>query len=340
MLLIADPISPRGHKFFDTLYISELKRTTENILFLASDEITRNIMDDIQKINLPSKMFKYRSSIDYRIKMWQKLNIISKFKNKYNCKNTLFLSYENISTAIIAHRFERLFVVNHNNIDEILTSKVKHLFFTSLPINVEHIVFHQYIKNYLNNEVKIKNKINVIHHPALLFDDKPYEKPSPIVVFAPSSSSDFTLDKIKYFFNILLKMKKLVTIVTKNRFRNFLPNSLNIISKDYFTIEEYKKWMVTADVVFVPLNFKYRISGVIIDALANNNLVFTTKCPFTEGYKRDYPFMIHFVETINSNKDILEIIKYSSNNCFLKDRKKFIKDHSILNISKKIKEII
>ena len=158
-ILYIDLLSPRGHLFLNKSFLN-IFASFSNKLDLSCREGYIGYNDIPKKIeriySIPIQYYKINSKFDYRIKNVKKIKWVLKNIN-IDIYDLIFISsYETISFSLAWPRNikPRVIVVDHNNLDE-LNDKIKCAFFKFIPKYVEHVVFEDYMRNYLLKEIKI-----------------------------------------------------------------------------------------------------------------------------------------------------------------------------------------
>lgn len=346
-----DLLSPKGHKVFNTLTLkSILKLKNTNIMIIGSrNNISKEFNIDYE---IPNRYFPRTQKtttlffkIKYRFLEMKKWLWIIKILKKNKPNLIIFSSYETITFAIFSRFIPyKTAIFNHNNIDE-LKSRLKKIFFKSINKKVIHIVFEDYIRDYLAKELNIKNKIVVLPHIVkpqknINFKIKIPQNNDFLVLFAPSSQNNKT-EIHKLIKNKERLKDKKIRVIAKYDLE--ITKEEVFISKKYFTDSEYNDYMQTCTAVFIPFskNFNFRISNVINEAISYGKPIISTPNRYTIFLKEKYPSIIYLLE-----RDILEEIENiriwinNIKDSYSKDREKFLKDHSEEKFIKAFQELL
>lgn len=315
-ILIIDPLSQNGHKSLNKHIINSL--SNEHDVSFISDKKYK-----LEDVKCHLLYFKYLCDLNLTYRLKQML-ILFEVKNKIKYYDlVLFTSYETISFSIISHFYFNcnVFVIEHNNIDQLLVSKVKLFFYKIINKTITHITFEKYISNYIN--FKFSKKTFVFPHPLFHISNgllSPKEK----IIFSPSSTFDsFMMNKLIDFclindYKLLAKGKKDVDfgdIKIRKHFDN------------YFDCFKYVKF------TFLCNNFTYRVSGVVFDALSNNCPIVGFYSKFLFELKNDYPNLVYIVNDFNEINN-LSFDKSSMVNDFIRFKKNHEFDISSMLIFK------
>ena len=287
-----------------------------NVFFLKSPKVTD---------------LKYK--IIFRIVELKKWLWIRKQIKKINPHLVIVSSYEPVTFSIISHLFRvPVIAFNHNNLDELSKNKVKAFFFKLMSKKVIHVVFEDYMKHYLKEKLKLRHKIWVLPHIAFrrAADEEALsgsKDSTRVIFFAPSGSNDKNMiENLAKCEQALLK--KSVFIVAKFP---ICYSGENIILKNYFTDDEYEQYMKISTAIFVPLekNFNYRASNVINEGIAYGKQIITTCTKYTSFLRENYPSLVYVVKRglLDEIEDIVKWLEETKES-FLKDRERFLKEHS------------
>lgn len=323
-ILIVDPISAKGHIKLNEKIIEHLN-SISNIHILTIDNTHSKNQNNISFFPENIKNIK-KNKFSYRIQNYLYTRYAINYFKKNNFDIIIFIAYETISMsiALIGNKkiAERLWLYEHNNIDEKNDSIIKEFFYKKLNNKAMHIVFEDYIgKN-------ISKKYFHIPHP-IYKELKTHEQESKKFIFAPSGGNDPLLSSeiIKFCENnsIYLKLKSKLKI-----YSNFIESS------DYF--DNYNQLINSCSYVLLLNNFENRVSGVLYEALTERKIIISTDCQFIREIKVQYPTLIYIIKEISDLKIIYthkeEIIAMS------KDYNKFISEHSDANIINSYSQLI
>jgi hypothetical protein len=76
------------------------------------------------------------------------------------------------------------------------------------------------------------------------------------------------------------------------------------ISRIYF--EDYEKILNSADIIFIPQKFEYRVSGVFYEAIANeNSIIVMSKCTYSKSMKSIFGDSIVMLEDLEDLNECL-----------------------------------
>ncbi|GEM_PF-855270 len=322
-VLYLDLLSPPGHKNLNKILVRLLKD-----LALVDVSWEEGYIEDRSLLStagsfypIPKIYYNFNSKIDYRIKNYNKIKWVLKNISIASYDVVFISSYETISFALawpknLSNINTRVFILNHNNPDE-LGSSLKRKFFKRIPKYVEHIVFEEYMKDYLLNDIKISNRVWVIHHPidlskvhdsTYLHKNDDLESKGGKLIFAPSGSNDE--DFIARLVDLQRNEKFLddtqFVLLIKSKQTNYKDSHL-IVTKKYFSYQEYISYLDKAYLILLPYpqSFRYRISGVLFDAFAFKKKIIATSIPLFRYFVEKYPFTGKVFNDVQEFKEIV-----------------------------------
>jgi len=346
-ILYIDLLSPVGHLNLNKIFLNLINNIASLDVASRKDYIKEDFVTFNKVLKLypiPGSYYNFNTKLDYRIKNIKKIKWVLK-NIEVNTYDIVFISsYETISFSMAWPKKikPRVLILNHNNIEE-LKNGLKYFFFRLIPDYVEHIVFENYMKEYLISKAKILNKIWVLPYPfdiTKLQDSElnEYSKDKlnnhkGEIIFAPSNSNDeeFIMNLInsqkrkKIFVNLPFK------IVIRSRKYKYKDEKL-LVYKDYLEYKEYLYNFSKAKMILLPFpkTYKFRISGVLFDCivfrkkfLASSNIIF-------KYYIGKYPTLGYIYKNFD---DLLKILNFiAKQNSF---KQNFLKENIYFDIQKK-----
>ena len=285
-ILYIDPFSTYGHKNFNEIYLRNLACLEVELTCVFRDGYFEELHFEKKKTRLykiPKKYYKgNRSSFFNRIEMIKILRHVKRELNFKDFDKIILAAYDNIALYFSFIR-EEIFLVNHNNLAG-LDNKIKLFFFKQISKRNIHLVFEDYMREYLNS-IGIAKVISVSHGlpnefkaigdlPPTSLTDLKIEQYSNLIFVPSSSSSDvFFIDKL----------------INDSSFQNYLKenNILLVLRGDYtgswsFNFNSWKSFeiqnrylLIKSSIIIIkyPASFKYRTSAVFLDCVANNKIV-------------------------------------------------------------------
>ncbi len=355
-ILYLDLLSPIGHKNLNKILVELLKDLASvDIAWkegYIGDESFLNTVNNFYPIS--ELYYSFSSKVDYRIKNIKKIKWVFKNINVDSYDLIFISSYETISLALAWPRATRprVLILNHNNLDE-LKDFFKKIFFTKIPTYVEHIVFEEYMKEYIVKNIKVPNKVWVIHYPIAFDKVQDYQQLpngkipegnflNSALIFAPSASND------ENFISQLINLQKEERFLNSTAFRLLVKSKQSeyhddhlIVVKRYFTYEEYLMYLCNASLLLLPYpkDFRYRVSGVLFDAFAFKKKIIASSIPMFHYFVDKYLFLRKTFNNIQEFKEIIYLYNDQLNNANSQDYMFFEEIQNIYSI-KSIKEEI
>lgn len=233
-----------------------------------------------------------KGSIAYFLRNLQNIIVACKLDRKNHFDYIFFCSYETqlfIFSQMIKNRSNRVYIMQQNNIDYIDTSRLKKFCFSLYSHKVNHVVLDEGIKKYLLSEYKVsKEKVFVINHP-LNFVNRINNKKYDCVGISNSNDEEIINciieNEVKNHTISDLKL----SVVLRSRKTTFDNGYLKVI-KGKVSEAVYDDYISNAKVIFLPYekNFRYRMSGLLVDAFSNNIPVICSKAPLFVQYEAVY----------------------------------------------------
>jgi hypothetical protein len=325
-ILVIDPLEPKGHIMFNGALINILK-LIGNVTFAGSKKYITNF--DCNHIYINHTRNK-KNKLSYRIDCLLKLFKIKK-EIEFDLYDIVIISsFETISFSIFSTFIqEKIYLVNHNNLDELRSSVTKRLFYKSISKNITMWCLERYFCDYVEGLTNMNTLY--IPHPLNKKQNNQspqYEKKNKIL-FAPSGSSDK-----EWILRIFNEEKDFLFYAKCNEEKSNEHNKLIT----YF--ESYNEILLSADCIFLPLNFDYRVSGPFIEAMSLGKPIIMTKSKYAIEMQKLYPRVIRIIEHSSEiSKMFNELTNIDKEERDI-DFSAFYSKHSDINISNSIKEAI
>ncbi|MEK4293551.1 hypothetical protein [Paenibacillus sp. FSL R5-0914] len=352
-ILFIDLMSPIGHKNYNYGILRALGEfdevdllIRENYLDLHDKHLNINDISYIPDKYIPEMIISEYNNlalfkIGYRIRQFQCLKWIKKnFKlEKYDL---IFFSSVDIISFSIATRFlkQRCVFVDHA-ISDINYSLLKRIAWKNLSKKLELIVLEPYIKEYMINEVGIRNKVWIIPHPLPKIQvKKNFDslKDESKIIFAPSLSNDENF--IRSIINCHEEIPENTKIIFKSKHFEVKLKKIEVYNSR-ITDEEYFDTMAKSSYILLPYDDKYnfKTSGILFEAAEMNLPILLQTNNTLKYYADSYPDKI---VTFNNVKDLLEILNRDEENIKFTfvSHEKLLFDYSDKVISENINRII
>lgn len=326
-VLYIDPLLQNGHVNFNNIYIKSLAKAGYDLEFIFVKDYEDKLDIDKSKViySIPKALFKrdYGKLVN-RIAYLYGLILIKMFVNFKKYDFVIFSSFEEISFAFSG--ITKSYLINHINVSNSYESKSKFFFLNWVLRANSLIVLDEKTKKYL--ATKGSYDIHMLPHglpSSKLFNDeikedslfyiieefKKYKK----IIFSPSESSSD-----KAFINELIESRNFIKyledesilFIYKNDELKIIPNIVAI--NGYLNQKAYDYLFLKSNIILLayPESFRYRVSGVLLECIANNKACAVSRIDilesFTEFFNYD-PFfsnieeLIQTIDNLNNNSN-------------------------------------
>lgn len=308
MIFVVDFISPIGHKKLNYFFLNVLKteEVESHFLFKSNYLFSIDKKDFMTFTVLPSLNIRSRRTSDsqgflsyiealfytfylmfFLLGKTSKCKVKKIFFTSYNCFSHLLCFF------ILKKLFKfQIFVFEHNSIpssSERFKDRLKRFLFKISSSFVTHIVFENYIANYLSDTYNSKNV--VVPHPCLSekeddldITDDCYKYLNTNVKFAFSPSGSTGDAFISLLDNSLNKNGKLIFLTKSSTY--FSPYSMTLVRPSF---KSYYCLLSKCSFVVIGCDFDYRVSGVFYEALALSKPILINKSIFSSNVQNLYP---------------------------------------------------
>lgn len=317
-VLFIDPICLPGHLNFNKIHVGELLKEFKNISFCFTEEYANKLGIPKEKIAyvISDADVNYSNGIRYR---WSIFKVLFKIKRKIRLHDydaIIVSCYDEISLKLSS--FPSSYIINHNNICN-LTNRIKQYFFRSVSKTHCHLVLNDRSLKYLC-DLGIKRVVRIGHGLITPYENKyPKTGNKNFTIFAPSlKSTDFNFVKQLISnddFGRYLVINNIDLII---RGEYNIQNSVNIVQiKGRISEEDYIRTFLSADCILIcyPNSFKYRVSGVLLEAIANQKKCIIRDSLDFEEYKCIFGSEAFFddLQTLKKAIDYVKDDKYNLN---------------------------
>lgn len=290
-ILYVDPVCYPTHSGFNKMHINALKKQFGNVDLCFEEGYSQYIDYSEEQINyrIPKGIIQLHSGgLKYRLSIRSTLNWIKRNVelNKYDA--IILSCYDEIALGLTS--FPGSYIINHNNVGN-LNSLLKRAFFKFVSRKHKHIVLTK-SAGALLTRMGISNWKLVSHGLPVPFFNREKKNNNPadveFIVFSPSQGSNdrkFLESLINSVaFNDWLKTNKIKLII---RGCYSIPSYKNIdVIRGFISEKEYQNLFLGSDCILIsyPLNFKYRVSAVLLEAIANNKKIALRRTDTFEEY--------------------------------------------------------
>lgn len=304
-IIIADPLCEPGHVPTTSFFLKDTKKV-HNVHFIANKVYAKSIgHKSVTSTTVPNPK-PYKGLVFILVNLFILWKISTHSKRSFPYAPIVLLSYETISFMICKLLFSNLknsYVFNHNNIDQLSTSYVRRLAFSTLCIPTKHLVYEPFIKDHLAHNPKFK--VLYVSHP-LLFNWMPQPTDMQIKVFIPHMLDYNQFNELNQFsndgkhFNIRAKFDESIS-------------TNNITTMPYFP--NFEEELGLSNIVIVFTTYKFRSSGVAYAAISSGRILIIRKSLFSTNLALKYPEQVFLFTNMASLFELL--------NKFNRDRNHF-----------------
>lgn len=325
-ILYIDPICPIGHVNFNKIHINAIYIQYGNIdvIFESGykqlfDGMNLSVVHEYPKIIVPNNGFWNR------IKIWRNLKNIKRHID-FNSYDIIILSYYDELVLNLISFNHKLYLINHNNVAGVFKSFVKRIAYKRISQKNVQIVLDKLSKSALNklgiNYVQCVNhglitpfKKEEIWDISVLNIPKKYKN----IIFSPSAgSSDVNLIKkiIKNpdFISFLRKTDTIFLFRNDGNELEFIDNSNIFILKNRLNNRDYQNLFCRSNIIliFYPESFKYRTSGIVMEAFANNKDILLPDISTFKIYSEILDKDDYYTSSIDLINKLIKKVKYKN----------------------------
>ena len=289
-ILAIDPLAPWGHINFNTFLLKAL-RSLGHVSFITFHDYHKHFTVDTA-IDIPDKRGLHRRDRTLRMGQPLILDAILRTVHPADYDVVVFLCYESISMALKWPKDARVFVLEHNSTDKARGNPFKMFFYKRIPRSVIHLVFMEYIGNYISRTTG-RRAIYIPHpyysDPAVISAKPATVKPE--LIFCPSSGTrSRVLRPLKRF----VEESDRYRLIAKGRREEDSPRCR---VRRFF--DDYETILAGCDMVFFGGEYEYRVSGVAHEAMSYGKPIATLNCLFGREFSKRFPHMVRPVDRMD-----------------------------------------
>lgn len=320
-ILVVDPVGEMGHVKFNKSILEALS-SRYDVEFLSTkgySDLGKNICDYSV---FPHSIFdSFTNKYFSRIVLYLRSLFAVTYSKKNNFDVLYFITFETISLSLVPLKNTKVWLHNHNNIDDMLKSKFKSYLFGFLSRRASLLVIEEYMADFLSTRYNCD--VYTIPHPSFLTDSGRVYDSTGKIVFSPSGTYDsFLMDELEKTAteqDFVLWAKGKVEKETEN-----------VVKKKYF--HDYEERIQNASVIFIINKISYRVAGIMYEALSFGKTVVGIDSLFMREIKKQYPNLVYIVDDISSI-NACDIENWSQTSGRLEEYIDFVEKHSIENIA-------
>jgi len=341
-ILYLDFLCPKRHLNLDINQINRLSNIGD-IYVVSQKGRYENLPPNVRNIEKKSIEIK-PGKIRNRASSLKTMLISAIESRKIDHDFIIVSSFETMMFAIGRYLFEKndkIILFHHFNTDE-LSSKIKAFFFRMYMNKVKHIVFSEFIKDYLINKFGInpKNVFVLPHHMNKIKITNDNKNEYRCVGLSSSNDEKVIGDIIHKEEKDELFKKMKIKVVLKSKEFEFDNGYLKVV-KGYLEKEVFDDFIDKAQSIYMPFptSFQFRMSGTLIDALTNSKIVYGSDIPVMRHYSKNYPSICKIVNDADSFIQAL-LSNENENKKHVEEFEKFKSEHSEERIEFILKDIL
>lgn len=328
-------IEPAGfHRNFNTFFLRCLG-AIGHVTFVAHVGYLESCAVD-SRIDIPAPLLRHKTKLGARWSAIRVLNYILRNAHLDDYDAIVFLAYETISFSLRWPKSRKVFLFEHNNIENTLGSRIKTFFYRNISSNVVHLAFQPRIAQHIC-DVYDRSTVH-IPHPHYRRDvtdsgdcsdtPAPHRSEGRTIIFSPSASTPEPIQE---------RLKKFAS--TTNGAYFAVCKGTPAEKTDAWEVrpffDNYEDLMRSCDVVFLGTRFDYHVSGVAYEALSYGKSLVLLDCPFARELHDENPRMVFVINDIN---DILGVEINPEK--IKEDYERFLREHSFDTILAKMEPVI
>ena len=266
-ILYIDPFSFEGHVNFNKIHIEALRRYGFRLEFVFKEGYGKLLGEEDVVYEYPERLYNHDSGNKWRLSQYRILRDIMQHVDLESYGRIFLSAYETFSVLLTG--FPMSYLVNHDNIQNNVIkiwglralAKKQHVHIALLRQSLGCLKAHGCVESYFVNHGLIES-----------YPDEPRDGGNQITVFSPSaeSSDELFINEmiLDDSLNEILESKNVRISIRSNNLHSDRKN-IEILSRR-LSDDEYRKKFMASDYILIayPEAFKYRVSGVLMEALA------------------------------------------------------------------------
>ncbi len=321
-ILLIDFCFFSGHKHLNLNHIKILDKICDLTVISEDGYYPKAILmglDHVKLVEFKKYKPRIRNRLTFRIKSLY--NILLTLKSMKNCTydKIVVTSFETITFSILSPLFKnksKIFIFHHQNTDE-MSNTFKMSLFKHVIHKVNHIVLDEFIREHLIKEFGLEtDKVFTLPHPLRVTKNKPPLNKSSdtirsIAAISGSNNKQFIQKLITDYQNLIQTIDSKTQFIVKSKSADFKDDRLIVVNK-YLSDEEYDAYYSNAHLIWLPFpdNYRYRLSGTMIDALSTNKIVIGSDIPCFQTYSKRYPSLCKVADSVDEIMEISRICTY------------------------------
>ena len=308
-ILYLDLRCPIGHINFNNIYLNAfLSKGVELDIVLP-----RTYMSKLSLMKTGYKYYEVPSSLESnnRSSLKNRLAIL-KYQNflrvhfDLNSYDLIFVSsFDNIAAVFSFFPRHTLFVC-HNNLSFAYSNYLHRFALKLIGAKYKFAVFNKSMFDFMDC-LRVKNVFTIFHGFPLPYSSSKTKKDFDYIFLPSSYSLDMSIVSeilTEDFNDFLINTGK--KLILKSDLKSNLSN-IDIIAS-YIETEEYQKLLVNCWAVLIPYDssFRYRTSGVLMEAIANKKIVLIRDIPSFDEFKNIAVKGLFYFKSVEELKRIIK----------------------------------
>lgn len=282
-LLYIDPFSFEGHVNFNKIHIEALRRCGFEPDFVFKEGYGSLLGEGNVVYEYPERLYNHGSGNKWRLSQYRILRDIMRHVDMRPYDRILLSAYETFSVLLTG--FPASYLVNHDNIQ---SNRIKLWGIRALAKKHVHIALLRQSLELLKG-MGCKASYFVNHGLIEPYPAEPRGSGDCITVFSPSAESsdeEFINEMIlDDSLNELLEKRNVRIAVRSNNLHSGRKN-IDILSRR-LSDDDYRKKFMASDYILIayPESFEYRVSGVLMEALACGKRILVRDIPVMREFR-------------------------------------------------------
>lgn len=291
-----------------------------------------NIPDGVKTYTFEPKKYHIKENAAQILKSLECMNYARKLDKEDNFDCIIFASYNVYAMGVVRLLFKnadkRVYIIHHNIIDQLEVSSVKRIIFNCFKNSTNHILIERFIAEQFAKATTIS--VDRIFYFSHQLNKIEYALNEDIDYLGISNSNDENWVKKMVEDEIENEWLK------KEKIRMILRSTETVFDDGFLTVitgrlsdSEYYDYVLRSKVILVPFpkDFRYRVSGSVVDAFSNRKRVIGSDIPVIKEYSKLYP---RICKSGISAQDLLKDHKNHENNKVKESKEfsEFIRSHS------------
>jgi len=301
-ILFVDLESPRGHKDVACFFIKNVFPHFNAKYFLLERYLYEEIVREYGlRIDEYTYFFSSSAGEDKRMNrasVWlhfiKKLRFILKFMEKEQIEIVYFMSYDTVSFSLLYRQFLRYHVIllNHDNLARFVKNVFRRFILRRLH-SFNHVIYSSAFEGFLKRYLKEKMRFDRVFFIDYQINDrenlnsKEYS-PKSVYLLAPSASTDPS-KILRLLHSAKSDRIRIKAKVVDDFYRKYSSTFKGNLFTGFLAKESFERLMEESDFILLlyPRDYRFRVSGLLFDAVSFEKPVITDNEFIYEGWIRE-----------------------------------------------------